>query len=134
MARRFHIQESAASIPIASPGFTFGRSGNIPVNTWLQNEGVPSNKAGHVIKVEDGLIESISVANEDISTFDISVYWHEGNEVNLTLITTVSIVASRTGQFFLDNVSAPEGKQLAAIVSSGSAKNLVVDMIIKGTI
>lgn len=134
MTRRFNIIPSAASIPIASPGYTFGRSGSIPSDTWLTNEGVPSNKAGHVVKIQDGLIESISIANEDVSTFDVAIYWHEGNEVNLTLITTVSVVSSRTGQFFLDSVSVPEGKQLASKVSSGSAKNIVVDVIIKGTI
>ena len=32
----------------ASPGFTYGRSGNLPSSTWLLNDTVPCNQSGRV--------------------------------------------------------------------------------------
>lgn len=118
----------------ASPGFTFGRSGNLPANTWLQNETVPSNKAGHTVNLTAPIIQEITVSSEDIDTFNVGIYEHEGDEINLTLLTTVSIIAARGGTFTGLSVSITAGRQLAARITDGSAKNVIVDLIVKGTI
>lgn len=116
----------------ASPGFSFGRSGNVVANTWLQNETVPSNKAGRFIYIGNPVVEKLFVSNEDINTFTIEIYEHEGNEVNLTLLDSKTITAARGGTFTVD-VAATSGRQLALKLSSGSAKNLIAGLELSGT-
>lgn len=117
----------------ASPGFSFGRSANVGSNSWLLITGsVPSNKTGVPVAIENAEITLISVGNEDVSTFDVGIYEHEGAEINLTLLTTVSIVSNRT-QNFTVSVPVTTGRQLAARVTSGSAKNIGVSLQLKGS-
>ena len=117
----------------ASPGFSWGRSGNLSLNTWLQNDGVASNRAGRTVNLIDPVITAYSIANEDINTFDISFYEHEGDSINLVLIGTITVVSSRSQSGFI-NFAITEGKQLAVRVTSGSAKNVVVGLNLSGTI
>ena len=118
----------------ASPGFGFGRSGNVSAGTWLLRTGsVPSNKTGVAMAITDPVVVLVSVGNEDISTFDIEIYEHEGSEINLTLLGTVSIISARTA-FFSVNYSGTTGKQIAVKLSSGSAKNPGVDLQLSGSI
>lgn len=116
----------------ASPGFSLGRSGNTPNGTWLlRTGGVPSNKTGLPVNLTSPYIVGVNVGNEDITTFDVEIYEHAGDEVNLTLIGTVSIVAARTGTFSV-NWPITTGRQLAALISAGSAKNPGVDLQLSG--
>jgi len=119
-------------ITSASPGFSFGRASNINSGTWLQCETVPSNKAGRFVYINNAEIKRIFVSSENISTFDISVYHHTGDETNLTLIGTVSIVSARGGSF---NVTwaVPTNTQLAMRVISGSARNMVCGLELSGS-
>lgn len=117
----------------ASPGFSFGRSSNVNSGTWLQCETVPSNKAGRFVYISNPVIKNIFISNEQISTFNVSVYSHEGDEVNLTLIDTVSVVSSRGGTFAIDAPIA-SGVQLALRITSGSARNIVCGLELSGTI
>lgn len=117
----------------ASPGFSFGRSGNIPSGTWLLRPGsVPSNKTGIPLAINSPVITLIAVGNELISTFTVQVYEHEGDEVNLTLLGSVSVVNARTGTFPV-SFPATAGRQLAIYISSGSAKNPGVDLQLSGS-
>lgn len=117
----------------ASPGFSFGRSGNLSNNTWLRRPGnVPSNRAGITIPVQNPVIKRIACSNRNIDTYDVLIYEHEGNSVNLTLLTTVTVVAAR-GDIFDVDIQATEGKQLAVrLGNSGSVRDLGVDIILKG--
>jgi hypothetical protein len=130
----FTVQEELDKVKAAaSPAFSLGRSGNCPNGTWLLRVGgPPSNKTGIPIRTNSPVITGISVGNEDVTSFDIEVYEHEGAEVNLTLLTTVSIVSSRTATFTV-NIAATQGRQLAAKVVNGSAKNPGVDFELKGS-
>ena len=129
------IKELSSSAAIAAaPGFTWGRSGNSPSNTWLLNDTVPANRSGRTVMMTDAKIEKASVATENIATYDIGIYQHEGNEVNLTLLYTVNVVATRSAQFTVPSVAAGLGKQIAIQITSGSARNLVVGLIMKGTL
>jgi len=129
------IRELSATVGVsASPGFNFGRSGNSSTNTWLTVTGsVPSNKAGITVALQNPEITQVFIANETISTFDISVYEHEGDEVNLTLLDTVSVVAARSASFAV-SVAVTQGRQLATRVTSGSAKNVNVGLQLKGNV
>jgi hypothetical protein len=126
------IAEIGAS---ASPGFSFGRSGSLSQNTWLRRPGnVPSNRAGVTIPIANPVITKVSCSNRNVETYDIEIYEHEGNEVNLTLLTTLSVVSAR-GAIFNVNISATEGKQLAARLgntSTGNVRDLGVDVVLKG--
>ena len=126
------IEEIGAS---ASPGFSFGRSGNLSANTWLRRPGnVNSQRAGITMSLSNPVIVEISCSNRNIETYDVEIYEHEGNQVNLTLLTTVSVVAARGGIFSV-NVSATQGRQLAARLgntSTGNVRDLGVDVILKG--
>lgn len=127
------IRELAQTLSTsASPGFSFGRASNVNSGTWLQCESVPSNKSGRYVYINNAVIEKIFISNETISTFDIEIYSHEGNEVNLTLLYTASVTSS-TGGGFSVGVSVSTGKQLALRLSSGSGKNLVCGLELSGS-
>lgn len=127
------IDELATSVATsASPGFSWGRAGNNS-NTWLQNEGVPSNKAGRAITFTDPRIVRIFTATEDAATYTLEIYEHEGNSINLTLLTSLSVTSSRTGDSGAIEIAATEGRQLAILLSSGSAKNIVVGLQLSGS-
>ena len=116
----------------ASPGFSWGSGGNVTTNTWLSNEGVPSNKAGRTVTFSSPEIVKIFTASENLNTYTISVYEHEGDEINLTLLTTLVISASRTGDSGTIAVAMTSGRQLALKVTSGSAKNLIAGIVLTG--
>ena len=120
----------------ASPGFTWGRSGATPADTWLLNDSVPSNKSGRTVFLTSALIKKVFIANEDAVILSVDVYYHEGNEVGLTLLGTVTTAAARTNEF---NVafSVPQGKQIALKISAASAnaaKNIVAGILMSGNL
>jgi hypothetical protein len=129
------IKELANTVGVsASPGFNFGRSGNLPANTWLNVTGsVPSNRAGITVALNSPEITQVFVANEDVGTFDVEIYEHEGNEVNLTLLGTVNIVSARSASFST-SIVVTSGRQLAIKISSGAAKNCNVGLQLKGNV
>lgn len=126
------IEEIGAS---ASPGFSFGRNGSLSQNTWLRRPGnVPSNRAGVTINIDNPVITNIACANRNVETFDVEIYEHEGNQVNLTLLGTVNVIAS-TSQIFNVNFPATKGRQLAVRLgstSTGNVRDLGVDLTLLG--
>lgn len=114
---------------ISKPTFTFGRSGNLPNNTYLLCDTVPSNISSRVIMTANSVVTKIGYMNDGIGTFTLKIEEHNG--VTYTTIGTVSIVASRVGVFTV-SFPATTGKALGVSISSGSAKNLVVGMIVTG--
>lgn len=116
----------------ASPGYSFGRSANASAGTWLLITGsVPSNKTGIPVAISNPSLTLVSVGNENINTFNVSIYEHEGDETNLTLLTTVSVINARTQSFEVD-IPVTAGRQLAARITSGSTKNIGVSLQLKG--
>lgn len=129
------IKELANTVGVsASPGYGFGRSGNVVSGTWFVTVGsVPSNKAGITIALNNPMIMQVFVANEDINTFNIEIYQHQGNEINLTLLGTVNVVAARSANFDVA-FPATSGYQLAVKLVGGSAKNCNVGLQLKGSV
>jgi hypothetical protein len=129
------IRELAVTVGVsASPGFSFGRSGNVTAGTWFSTVGgVPSNKAGITVALSNPEVTKVYVANEDISTFDVEVYEHQGNEIGLTLIGTVNVVASRSASFTV-SYAVTSGEQLAVKIVNGSAKNCNIGLQLKGNV
>jgi len=127
------IEEIANAVSTsASPGFSFGKSGNIAANAYLQNETVPSNISGRYVYITNPVITRVFISVQIASTFDVAVYTHDGNEANITLIGSVSVIASTGGEF---SVSWPitSQKQLAMRIINGSAKNAVGGLELQGT-
>ena len=113
----------------ASPGFSWGRSGNVSSGAWLQNDSVPSNLSGRNFPLYGGSLMQLSVSNELANTFDISIYEHDG--VTYTLLATISLVAQRSKSQTYTGVSVTRNKELAIKVTSGACKNPVVQAILK---
>jgi hypothetical protein len=119
----------------ASPGFTWGRSGTSTPNTWLLNDSVPSNNSGRTVFLNNAEIQNIFVANQDATAgIDLGIYSHEGDEVNLTLLGTVTTAATRSNTFSVA-FSIAVDKQIAIKIMPGSSqsKNIVVGALIRGS-
>lgn len=117
----------------ASPGFTWGSSGNANTNTWLLNDTVPSNLAGRLVFLQEAELTKLFTTSQNASTYDLGIYSHDGDEINLTLLTTASVVAARSGSFDL-SILVPTGKHLAVRVTAGSAKNLTAGISLRGKV
>ena len=116
----------------ASPAFTFSRSGSIFGSSWLNIAGgVGSNRAGIPVFINNPTITMISCATENQNTYEVTVYEHDGDEINLTVLGTVSINNERT-KLFSVNWPVTSGKQLAVKISDGGARNLGVNLQLKG--
>ena len=127
------IDELATSVATsASPGFSFGRASNVNSGTWLNCEGVPSNKAGRWVYITTAEVTKVFISNEQQTTFTASIYSHDGNSVNLTLLGSVT-VTNKYGDAF--TVSWPVGTdtQLAIQVTAGSARNVVAGLELQGS-
>jgi hypothetical protein len=116
----------------ASPGFTWGRSGNVVSGAWLLNDGVPSNTTGRNFPLYNGELLQISVSNDNVNTFTIGFYQH--NKTTYTQLATASIVAGQRGVFDYSGILITQNLELAIKVESGNCKNPVVQIIAKGTI
>jgi hypothetical protein len=129
-----NFNEIANKVAIsASPGFTWGRSGNVPPGTWLLNDSVPSNKSGRMVFLNSASLMKVFVTNEKNTTYSIDVYEHD--KTTYTLLTTVTVTANYSGTFTITGVNLTTGKELAMKVSSGSAntpKEVVAGVLIKG--
>jgi len=120
----------------ASPGFTWGRSGAVNPNTWLLNDSVPSNLSGRTVFLNSANVIRIFVANQNATAgIQIELYSHDGNSVNLTLLTTVTTLATRSNSFTVA-VPIAFNKQLAFKTKAGSVAgaNMVVGCLISGSL
>lgn len=119
----------------ASPGFTWGRSGNLPDQTFLLNDTVPCNTSGRQVPVQSGQITTVFVVAEDPGTYDVRIFKHPSP---FTTMATVSMIPAygRAKTFSLPSPlpSVTSADELGAQIINGSAKNAVVGCIIRGTI
>jgi len=122
------------------PSYDFGIGGGAPALTWYQSHGRPSNKTGIPFGLDNGELFEIWCGNQDLVAYDFALYYHLGDEVGLTLLTTVSVpAAARTKLFKVADfglVTVPKDVQIAARVASvaaGSPKHPGAYAIIKGT-
>lgn len=129
------IKELAVTVGVsASPGFQFGRAGNLNDGSYLNTVGgVPSNRAGITVALDNPVITAVYVANQNISTFDIQIFQHDGNEAAITFIGTVTVTAARSGTFAV-NFPLVKGRQIATRVNFGSARNCNVGLQLQGSV
>ena len=123
----------------ASPGFVYGRGGNVPGNSWYLNNAVPSNITGVAFGLNNGKVLAVWAVSQNIHTYDIAVYEHLGDEIALTLLATVSIVAARTQIIvptdaeFTHSADPSKDVQLGCRIINGSAKNPKCSLFLGGT-
>ena len=127
-----NVQEAIEEIGAgASPGYTYSRPGTQNGNTWLKIAGgVVSNRSGIPIFISNPILTTVVATSENENTYDVKIYEHDGDQINLNLITTLSVVNSRTETFNV-NISLTQGKQLA-IRTNGTVKNPGVNLQLKG--
>jgi hypothetical protein len=119
----------------ASPGFSFGRSGNVSKGAYLSNETVPSNVTGRFVYISNAVISAVFIGTEDTGTYKFGVYKHDGGGDNLALIGTVTVVGKK-GDSFSVNWPVETGKYLAVRVENDSTdqpKNVVAGLELRGT-
>ena len=123
--------KSQGTVSIASPGLTWGRSGNLPVSTYLLNDGVPSSTAGRIVPL-DGRVVEMFVACETATTATITFQKRNGS--TFTDFLSINLVAERKKRISvsLDN-DITKSDELACYISSGSVKNCVAGLIAIGT-
>jgi len=124
----------STGVASATPSYTFTRSGNIPENTFLYNGTVPSNRTGVPVMTLGAKIERMAVGTEDLNSYTVNIYTHNGDEINLALVHTQVVSSTRSAQYSVPSIDIPIGKQVAISITNGSAKNISVSLIIKGTI
>lgn len=109
----------------------FGYAGN--AGAFLNRAGnVPSNISGVPIMISSGEIRTVSVSNEDVDTYSVAIYEHDGDFTNPTLLYTVSVVGARGKTDANLSIMVTQGKQLAAEVSVGAVKNVGATVAMKG--
>lgn len=125
---------SSTAAVSASPGFTWGASGNISKGSYLLNDTVPSNTAGRVVPLATGYIEKVFIAIENATTASLDIQKRVGS--TLVTLVTVTITSARVATIPV-SVAVVIGDELAIRVSPTSAnsvKNPVVGLIIKGSL
>jgi len=132
------VRKIATDSPGNGIGFAWGRRGRNHKWQWLRNNDVLSNKTGIPFRLPNGVLTNIWVGNKDITTFDVTIYHHLGDEVALTPLITVSIVSSRIDTFDVSDfgiVNIPQNVQLAARITDTSGqkpKEVEVFLTIEG--
>lgn len=126
---------------VGKPSYSFGYAATANALTWLEHtSGVVSNKTGLPFGLNNGRLVELWVGSDALRTYDISIYYHSGDSVGLTLLKTVSIPNTDRTKVFsladLGTVVVPKNKQIAVQISSVTGtnpKNLAVHATITGT-
>lgn len=127
------IEEVANNVATsASPGFTWGKSGNIN-NSYLLNDTVPCNKSGRMVPVTSGNVTTIFVAAEVTSNATIQIMRRDPGPI-FTVIASTTLVAQRTKTDQLVALAPVVFDDEICVFISGSIKNPVVGLIIKGSL
>jgi hypothetical protein len=126
------LREAATATAVsASPGFTWGRSGNISQGSYLQNDTVPSNVSGRIVPVSDGFIKTIFISQELPEAITVTVQRRVGG--SLVDLVSASTLATERVKIVTVDAAVSLGDELAVYISAGSPKNAVVGLVIKGS-
>lgn len=122
---------ASTALTSASPGFTWGASGNLNSGSYLLNDTVPSNVAGRMVPLTSGYIAQAFVAVENSTTASFVIQKRSG--ASFVDLTTITLTAARVGTFNLGtSITVSLNDEIAVKVSSGSCKNPVLGLVIKG--
>lgn len=113
--------------PGVAPAFTLARQGAVGINTWLLNDGVPSNLTGIRIFTPSNLTR-VFVESSQPSTYEITIYQHD--HVIFTVLTVLTVSSAYGNELTVD-IPLTLGQSIAARVTSGTANDPVVGLILE---
>lgn len=112
----------------ASPGFVYGRPGDVGAGTYLLvMGGVPSNTAGNIVPF-DGTITRAFVTSENADTFTVKIQSRSG--IVFTDIGTLTVTASRKEDFDI-TIPVTDGTEVVCKIDTGNCRNVQVGLIIE---
>lgn len=121
----------------ASPGYSFGDTGNVSNSFLLRPGGPPSNKTGINLGLANAVLKKVTCGSEDPNTYDIEIYQHDGGGINMTLIKTLNVVSTRKYEFGIADIyplSSPlQSNRHVAVKVVGAVKNPGVDLQFSGS-
>ena len=125
---------------VSKPPYSWARPGAHPANTYLDNNAVPSNEVGIPFGLNNGFLGELWVGNKNLVEFDITLYYHLGDEIGLTALTTVTVPSTvRTKSFNATDfglIPIPKDVQLATKISrvpAGKPRSTSVHATVLGT-
>jgi len=116
----------------ASPGFTWGGSGNIK-NAYLLNDTVPSNTAGRLSPV-NGTINTIFITCEDPTNGVIEIRRRVGAVYTPIVTQAMGGVRKLTVEIAVPPTVAKNDELTCFVTNAANIKNPVVGIIIRGTL
>lgn len=105
------------------------RNKKVLANTWLLMYTKPSSVRGKYIDSNKTIV-GVNMTCSKLSTFDLEIYSHEGNLLNLTLIDTVSFT-NTVQDSALINQAVASGVQVAIRLVNGVGRDVLVGMILE---
>lgn len=123
---------SVSPLVVSTPGFSFGRSGDVNSGSYLQIDGVTSNKAGRIVPFIESRLAHVFVSCENDATFTLEVQTRAGNI--FTTVYTITVTNTRKFAEEILDVDVPFlfGDEISIKVGSGSCRNVVVGLLLKG--
>lgn len=122
------------AVTSASPGYSFGRSGNLSGGAYLLCETVNSNISGRWVYLNNATVQYVYASNELTTTWKLEVLHHLGSEASLTSLGTVTIVGKGAAIAVLWSV--PVNTQITVRVAEdtpNNPKNVVCGLELSGT-
>lgn len=115
----------------ASPGFQYGRAGNISAPTYLQVVAtVPSNTAGTRVPF-DGFITSIWTDNEAVNTYSLQVRRKDGVGGFVDVVGALLTMTAKENDDVSLLVPVTAGWILGIQMTVGSGRNVQAGVIIE---
>jgi len=137
------IEELLQQIVASSgkPSYSWGQAGANPAGTWLDSHGRPSNKVGIPFGLNNGKLVDLWIGNENLAAFTVGIYYHYGDEIGLTLLTSVVVPNTARTKIFtvadFGTIVVPKNVQLAvkviSVTGSPNPQNTGAHATITGT-
>lgn len=120
---------------VISGGIEHGKQGVVNVGHFLERVGgVSTNIVGTPINKANAKIRGMIVDNELEQNFSIQIFQHDGKLVNKSVLHTIAITDSSGAKTESGlSISIGQNKQIGSEVTSGSAKNVGLNIDVKGT-
>lgn len=116
----------------STPGFSYGRSGSVNAGTYLQIDTVPSNTAGRIVPFQDSKLSYVFISCELPATFTLEIQKRVGNTFTTVYTVTVNNVRKYALELTDDYVPFVFGDEVCVKIGSGSCKNIVVGLLLRG--
>ena len=123
-----------------SYGLDFSRRGNVNALTvLLTRDGILSSTSGHPVGISNPVLKGVNVATRNSNTYTLRLFQHDGNSVNRVNIADVVITANANprliaGVDFTITNPMTTGNQLGVELIAGTARDIMVEVIISGVL